>query len=60
MIKACHQSTERENKMMLWALANESENRITTTHLSDSFVDAVNIPLQKFLPMEEDITEIKK
>lgn len=60
MIKACHQSTERQNKMMLWALAYGAENRIPTTHLSDSCVNAVNILLQKFLPMEEDITEIKK
>uniref|UniRef100_A0A8W8ILQ2 DUF6589 domain-containing protein n=1 Tax=Magallana gigas TaxID=29159 RepID=A0A8W8ILQ2_MAGGI len=60
MIKACHQSTERQNKMMLWALAYGAVNRIPTTHLSDSCVKAADIPLQKFLPMEEDITEIKK
>lgn len=60
MIKACHQSTERQNKMMLWALAYGAVNRIPTTHLSDSCVNAADIPLQKFLPMEEDITEIKK
>lgn len=60
MIKACHQSTERQNKMMLWALAYGAVNRIPTTHLSDSCVNATDIPLRKFLPMEEDITEIKK
>lgn len=51
---------ERQNKMMLWALAYGAVNRIPTTHLSDSCVNAADIPLQKFLPMEEDITEIKK
>ncbi|XP_061162619.1 uncharacterized protein LOC133171838 [Saccostrea echinata] len=60
MVKACHQSTERQNKMMLWALAYCAENRIPTTHLTNSYVNASDIPLQKFLPMEEDITEIKQ
>lgn len=41
--------------MMLWALANA----VFTTHFSNSALDAAEIPNQKFLPMAEDIKEIK-
>ena len=53
MVKTCHQSTGRQNKMMLWALAYAAENRVSTTHFSNTALDAAEIPNQKFLPMAD-------
>lgn len=60
MVMACHQRTARQNKMMLWALAYCAENRISTTHFSNNSVNAADIPLQKFMPIEGYLTEIKQ
>nr|XP_022309155.1 uncharacterized protein LOC111114903 [Crassostrea virginica] len=60
MTKACHQNTQRQNKMMLWALSFCAENRIYTTGFtSEEVVKAVDIPIEKFLPMKDDLQEVR-
>lgn len=61
MVKAAHQSTERQNKMMLWALSLAVENRVFTSHMDDKSVKlAADIPLHNFIPMEKDLMEIRQ
>jgi hypothetical protein len=60
MVRASRQCSERQNKMMLWALSYCVENRIASTHLDGQLRRlAVDIPLEKFLPSPEDLLEIK-
>ncbi|XP_061167991.1 uncharacterized protein LOC133176943 [Saccostrea echinata] len=60
MTKACHQNTNRQNKMMLWALSYCAENRIPTTHITaEEVLRAVDIPMKKFLPMKHDLQEVR-
>ncbi|XP_053406393.1 uncharacterized protein LOC123566698 [Mercenaria mercenaria] len=55
-VHARHQSTESQNKMMMWAMSYAAINRIGFFHLrDDSTVKAVDLPLETFLPDQCDI-----
>ena len=61
MVKARHQGTGRQNKMMLWALAYAAKNRIATTmYNSDVVCPASDISIESYLPTEDDIYEMQK
>ncbi|XP_062602465.1 uncharacterized protein LOC134264190 [Saccostrea cucullata] len=61
MVRVSRQSSERQNKMLLWALSYCVENRIATCHMNDQIVTrAIDIPLEKFLPRQADFKEVRQ
>lgn len=60
MVRVSRQGSERQNKMLLWALSYCVENRIPLTYLdNDIRKHAVEIPIEKFLPSQDDCREIR-
>lgn len=60
MVRVSRQGSERQNKMMLWALSYCVENRVPSTYLdNDIRKHAVEIPIEKFLPSQDDSKEIR-
>ena len=60
MLKARHQSTTRQNKMMLWALSYAAENRVKTTNLTlNTVVPATSIHISNLFPSEGELGSIR-
>lgn len=59
LVEARHQSTTSTNKMMMWALAFAASSRVNTLDLDDDqeALRAEELPLETFLPRQEDMTE---
>ena len=61
-VQARHQSTERRNKMLLWANAFITGNRVSFRHLYHAdtvYVPASIIPLDVILPSQDDYDSVR-